>query len=1104
MSKVFISYSHDSPEHSEHVLSLAWALRRNGSDVELDQFHNEAVVDWPRWCNEQTSREQSDFVVCVCTAEYRRRIEGKVPPEKGKGVYWEGALLDDDIYDEKGNGRIIPVLFGDEPESSIPRFLRGWTYCRIRQFVLEDLGYEHLVRILTRQAKVEKNDVGPVPVLPAKRAPDAPLASREAGFRADISRILKYAPAELVGREEEFKLLHNAWAGNWQSALGNRQSTSRPHILTFVALGGEGKTSLVAKWVAELAAQDWPGSDAAFAWSFYSQGTREQLAASSDLFLKAALTFFGDDADKAFAASAAGAFEKGQRLARIVGQRRSLLILDGLEPLQYAPTSPTPGELKDLGIAALLKGLAAASHGLCVVTTRYSLPDLKAFWQTTAPEVKLPRLSRVAGVRLLKTLGVKGSELRNLPLKEGDEKSDKVNEFEKLVEDVKGHALTLTLLGGFLKRAFHGDIRQRDRVKFGNADERMDGGHAFRTLAAYEQWLLRDGGEEGRREVAVLRLMGLFDRPADASCLHALLQPPVIPGLTEPLVRLAEDDWEFCLTGLESARLLTVNRDATGALASLDAHPHIREYFAKQLCEGRAGSPLPAAGKEDERRARSDAPYQDAWRAAHRRLYEYLCAITKEGDQPTLEDLQPLYQAVAHGCLADLHQQSCVDVYRDRILRGTGPSDYYSWRKLGASGADLGAIACYFEKPWSRLSGNLELRAQRWLLNEAATRLGSVGRIIEAIEPTQRSLEMCVCAEDWTNAAIYSSNLCELELTLGATGKAIVAGSHSVAFADRSGIPFEQIRRRTTHADALHQAGCWAEAETRFREAEQMQQERQPNYPLLYSVQGFKYCDLLLTAPERAAWQIVLGSARGPRAESGDSPDSSSPHSSSPEKLEEQGFPRAAENGTRAACAPLIDSCRAVSQRAAQMLKWVTTQDWLLDIALDHLTLGRAALYAAILSARSSRGNEAQTSNSALHTPHSAFDQSLLTSAATELDAAVDGLRRAGEQIWLTAGLLTRGWLRFLTGAHTGPESAQEDLDEAWEIAERGPMRLFMADIHLHRARLFGRQNEECRMENYPWKSPAADLAAARKLIESCGYWRRKEELEDAEKVLGV
>jgi len=93
-------------------------------------------------------------------------------------------------------------------------------------------------------------------------------------------------------------------------------------------------------------------------------------------------------------------------------------------------------------------------------------------------------------------------------------------------------------------------------------------------------------------------------------------------------------------------------------------------------------------------------------------------------------------------------------------------------------------------------------------------------------------------------------------------------------------------------------------------------------------------------------------------------------------------------------------------------------------------------------------------------------------------------------------GLLTRAWYRFLYGSLSGWESTQEDLDEAWEIAERGPMRLHMADIHLYRARLFFREKE------YPWESAEADLKAARKLIEQCGYWRRKEELDDAERVI--
>jgi hypothetical protein len=48
-----------------------------------------------------------------------------------------------------------------------------------------------------------------------------------------------------------------------------------------------------------------------------------------------------------------------------------------------------------------------------------------------------------------------------------------------------------------------------------------------------------------------------------------------------------------------------------------------------------------------------------------------------------------------------------------------------------------------------------------------------------------------------------------------------------------------------------------------------------------------------------------------------------------------------------------------------------------------------------------------------------------------------------------------------------------------------------MADIHLHRARLFGLSKD--RPANYPWTSPQDDLAEARRLIEKHGYWRRRK-----------
>jgi hypothetical protein len=843
--------------------------------------------------------------------------------------------------------------------------------------------------------------------------------------RYDISRIVKYAPAELIGRHDETKLLHDAWG----KVL--RAETQRPHVLTFVALGGEGKTSLVAKWAAELAAQDWPGCDAAFAWSFYSQGTREQQAASSDLFLKEALNFFATGFEKeveeirAFAASPAGAFEKGQRLARIVGQRRNLLILDGLEPLQYPPTATAfkPGELKDQGVAKLLKDLATNSRGLCIVTTRHAIPDLDVFKGQTVLEEKLTRLSREHGVVLLKKLGVEGSERRNVPLKDGDDNSEKVNLFEKLVEDVKGHALTLQIMGGFLKRAFGGDIRQRDRVKFEKADERIDGGHAFRAMAAYAQWM-EDGSDEAQRELAILRCLGLFDRPADAGCISALRREPAIESLTESLVELDDTDWNLALSSLADCGLISFEGDQSAIgnrQSAIDSHPHIREYFAKELREKNA----------------------DGWRAAHRRLYEYLYATTTEGDQPTFEDLQPLYQAVAHGCQAGLQQEVAERVFYARIARR---QEAYAVNKLGVFGSDLGAITCFFEQPWSRLSPTLNEVWRAWMLSEAAYRLRALGRLTEALEPMRTDVEICVTQRNWLEASKSVSNLSELELTLGEVVVAVGDAEQSVTYADGSGDAHIQIVVRATHGNALHKAGRRADAETRFSEAEQMQREDQPDYPLLYSVRGFHYCALLLAAPERTAWQVVQKSeVRGQKSE-------------------------------------LIQACRAISQRAAKALLLAERSGDLLSNALDHLTLGRAALYAAILT------------DLKLETPSS------------ELVQAVEGLRRAGQRWFLPAGLLTRAWRRFLTGARTGPESAQEDLDEAWEIAERGPMKLFMADIHLYRARLFGGMKDEGGRMKYPWdknsdgspRGPKDDLAAAERLINECGYHRRDEELADA------
>jgi len=363
----------------------------------------------------------------------------------------------------------------------------------------------------------------------------------------------------------------------------------------------------------------------------------------------------------------------------------------------------------------------------------------------------------------------------------------------------------------------------------------------------------------------------------------------------------------------------------------------------------------------------------------------------------------------------------------------------------------LGAQACFFETQWSRVSSAFTEGDQAWLLNDAAMILHALGRLTDALEPMRAGLPLELRRGDWKNAAIRAGNLSALELELGDVAGALGDAEQSVIYADRSGDTLRRVDGRAIHASALLCAGRQAEAGARFREAEQMRADPEP--PLLYSLHGFRYCDLLLTGAEREA-----GKADG-------------------EGEQEE----------------LLAACRAVTERAAQTLKGMTGLKSPLPIALDHLTLGRAALYATILQFRSRRRGSAQASSSP---PTPEQRQRGLMLAATELDQAVSGFRDAGLQGYVPLGLLTRAWLRSVTGLRTGPESAQSDLDEAREIAERRPMPLFLADIHLYRARLFFRDKP------YPWESPRHDLAEARRLIFKHGYLRRKEELEDAESAI--
>ena len=790
-----------------------------------------------------------------------------------------------------------------------------------------------------------------------------------------------------VGRQDELAALDRAWGEG-------------ARIFALHAEGGAGKTRVVVEWLRQMRDAGWRGARRVFVHSFYSQGSDERRNASSELFFEQALAHFGYRGEPITQAD-----EKGRTLARLLVEHHGLLVLDGLEPLQHPTKHVEQGCLKDPGIARLLLSLANLPPGemraLCLVTSRQPVIELRARLGATIIQQSLDHLHRDDGAALLREVfQVVGPD----------------EEMKAASEEFRGHAYSLMLLGSYLKTATeHHDIRRRREVVLLDEDPEH-GNHAQNMFVAYVRHL-----GEGSPEVAVLRLLGFFDRAAERQLFDVLRTREgmiyewskeekrtdrraqskrivdSLPELIAPLLDLPKSQWNRVLNRLRDLRLI----DVAGLEKSpaLDAHPLLRECFAEQV-----RTLFPAA-----------------WQAGHRRLFEHLSGMVSYWPEG-LEGLQPLYQAVAHGCLAGLHQQAFADIYSDRILRGTESDEFYSWRKLGAIGAGLGAVACFFSTPWSTLSSNLTPTDQSWLLNEAAYSLKTLGRLREAVEPMQAAVKQAIELEEWRNAAASAGNLSELSLMRGELCAALASGEQSVIYADRSGDMFQQIDNRSILAFALDQAGHKDASQRWFEEAEHRQAAREPEHFKLHSMAGFRYCDLLSSAAERNAWQRWLN----------------------------------LETGFREMAIPFIGACDAVMERAFQTLEWVMLQNWLLDIALDHLTLARAALYKAL----------------------PAF--SISPSARDYIAAAIQGLRASGDVSYLPHGLLTSAWLRFLSGDEPG---SRADLDEAWEIAERGPMPLFQADIQLTRARLL---------------RDRVALEEARRLIEKHGYHRRDGELADA------
>jgi tetratricopeptide (TPR) repeat protein len=747
----------------------------------------------------------------------------------------------------------------------------------------------------------------------------------QSSHRISISHLPNTDLVELVGRGDELAILDLLWA---DPAI---------NVVTLVGRGGIGKTSLIKRWLQKTVLA---GSAArVYGYSFYRQNTI-QLVDSADEFIAAALRWFGGSHTHQGTPQ-----EKGERLAELIRTQRTLLVLDGIEPLQYPPGGPKKGELKDEALRALLLELVIRNNGLCILSTRFRLTDLKEFEQTTARRVDLRPLSPKHGAQLLTTLGVRGTQ----------------SELEDASREAGGDCLALTLLGTYLDTAWQGEIRERRRIRF-NAQDKKLRGHAWKVMAAYEEWFA-----DRPQMSQLLRLIGLFDRPADSQAIAAVREGPRLKGLTDKLLDLSEDDYHGLVCALREAKLIYEADSLSDT--TIDTHPIVREFFGILL----------------------KTKHPNTWREGHNRLYEFLRDRAPSEFPETVEDMAPLYAAVAHACQAGRHQEALDEVYWRRILRGPA---FFSTSTLGALGADLALLAGFFDTVWTKPVAALTQADQAFVLGQAAYTLWTLGHLSQMVPPQQAALTASISQENWINAASSALNLCDYYVTTGQLKTALDYADQSILLARRiestpqasltakryaqqcidlrptDGDRFLVVVMIASRGDILHCMGRLNEAEADFKEAERLQQEREPEFPLLYSVPGYWYSDLLLRL-----WKH-----------------------------------------------------RDVEQRAQRTLRWLEADGSdLLGLGLNYLVLGQALYLIA-------GGIPPQRS-----------------SALEHLNKAVRLLEQAGHKDYMPYGLIARAESnRSLRNF----DAARADIEVARTIATQGNMVVHKIDCEISSARL--------------------------------------------------
>lgn len=380
--------------------------------------------------------------------------------------------------------------------------------------------------------------------------------------------------------------LQEQWAGREDllNALDADWSNPDRRCTLLVGFAGQGKTSLVRQWVDNLQQNSLLARpEGILWWTFYNKRT-------VDSFFDTALSFLSAGALDPRKLPSANV--KAQVLGAMLGARRYLFVLDGLEVVQHQK-GDSYGCLINDDLREFLKLFAAPDQeSFCLITSR--LPPLDLIMFTTCFLRPVEALNAEDGRTLLRRWGVVGSN----------------KALEKVVADWDGHALTLALLASYLVQRYKGDVQYVSTIPEPSSEEP----HYQRVnhiLHEYDSLM-------SETEITLLMFISAFRRSVHEAALeHVLHYPGQTDVFYETLSALNADQLRALLQRLITYNILS-DRERVGYYT---LHALVRAYYYGRLQKAQLAT------------------------AAHARIKDYYLNIAVNvPEHPTIDDLESLYR----------------------------------------------------------------------------------------------------------------------------------------------------------------------------------------------------------------------------------------------------------------------------------------------------------------------------------------------------------------------------------------------------------------------------------------------------------------------------